>query len=90
MHYGLPFSHSVPSDRRPPAHLLDRSFRPIFHSLWGASDRLISVRDADVFEELIPNSRKVIFEDTGHMAMLERPAAFNELLKGFLGEQPAS
>jgi pimeloyl-ACP methyl ester carboxylesterase len=57
--------------------------------VWGDSDRLISVRDADVFEELIPNSRKVVFEDTGHMAMLERPAAFNELLKAFLSEQPA-
>jgi pimeloyl-ACP methyl ester carboxylesterase len=57
--------------------------------VWGDRDRLITVRDADVFEELIPNSRKVIFEDTGHMAMLERPAAFNELLKGFLSEQPS-
>jgi pimeloyl-ACP methyl ester carboxylesterase len=54
--------------------------------VWGDGDRLISVRDADVFEELIPNSRKVIFEDTGHMAMLERPAAFNALLKDFLDE----
>jgi pimeloyl-ACP methyl ester carboxylesterase len=58
--------------------------------VWGDGDRLIPVRDADVFEELIPNSRKVVFEDTGHMAMLERPAAFNELLKAFLSEQPAS
>ncbi|MHB8242254.1 MAG: alpha/beta fold hydrolase [Solirubrobacteraceae bacterium] len=54
--------------------------------VWGDSDRLINVRDADVFAELIPGSRKVIFEDTGHMAMLERPAAFNSLLKDFLGE----
>jgi pimeloyl-ACP methyl ester carboxylesterase len=54
--------------------------------VWGDGDRLISVRDADVFEELIPNSRKVIFEDTGHMAMLERPAAFNTLLEDFLAE----
>jgi pimeloyl-ACP methyl ester carboxylesterase len=58
--------------------------------VWGECDRLISVRDADVFEELIPNSRKVIFEDTGHMAMLERPAAFNALLKDFLAEPPLS
>ena len=42
---------------------------------------MIPVADASVFEELIPNSRKVIFEDTGHMAMLERPASFNELLR---------
>jgi pimeloyl-ACP methyl ester carboxylesterase len=54
--------------------------------VWGDGDRLIPVRDADVFAELIPDSRKVIFEDTGHMAMLERPAAFNALLKEFLAE----
>jgi pimeloyl-ACP methyl ester carboxylesterase len=54
--------------------------------VWGDRDRLITVRDADVFAELIPNSRKVVFTDTGHMAMLERPAAFNTLLKDFLAE----
>ena len=54
--------------------------------VWGDADRLITVKDADVFEELIPDSRKVIFEDTGHMAMLERPATFNALLKDFLDE----
>jgi pimeloyl-ACP methyl ester carboxylesterase len=54
--------------------------------VWGDGDRLINVRDADVFAELIPGSRKVIFEDTGHMAMLERPAAFNALLSDFLTE----
>jgi pimeloyl-ACP methyl ester carboxylesterase len=54
--------------------------------VWGDSDRLISVRDADVFAELIPNSRKVVFGDTGHMSMLERPEAFNALLEEFLGE----
>jgi pimeloyl-ACP methyl ester carboxylesterase len=54
--------------------------------VWGERDHLISVRDADVFAELIPNSRKVIFADTGHMSMLERPAAFNELLEDFLSD----
>jgi 4,5:9,10-diseco-3-hydroxy-5,9,17-trioxoandrosta-1(10),2-diene-4-oate hydrolase len=54
--------------------------------VWGDSDRLISVSDADVFAELIPNSRKVVFGDTGHMSMLERPEAFNALLDEFLGE----
>jgi pimeloyl-ACP methyl ester carboxylesterase len=54
--------------------------------VWGAGDRLITVKDADVFAELIPDSRKVVFEDTGHMAMLERPAAFNALLEEFLAE----
>jgi pimeloyl-ACP methyl ester carboxylesterase len=54
--------------------------------VWGDSDRLITVSDADVFAELIPNSRKTIYEDTGHMSMLERPAAFNALLEEFIAE----
>jgi pimeloyl-ACP methyl ester carboxylesterase len=56
--------------------------------VWGERDRLINVRDADVFAELIPDSRRVIFKDTGHMAMLEHPERFNPLLRGFLAEQP--
>jgi pimeloyl-ACP methyl ester carboxylesterase len=54
--------------------------------VWGDGDRLINVRDADVFAELIPVSRKVVFGDTGHVAMLERPEAFNTLLEEFLEE----
>jgi 4,5:9,10-diseco-3-hydroxy-5,9,17-trioxoandrosta-1(10),2-diene-4-oate hydrolase len=54
--------------------------------VWGAGDRLVPVRDADTFAQLIPNSRKVVFADTGHVAMLERPAAFNALLRDFLAE----
>jgi pimeloyl-ACP methyl ester carboxylesterase len=54
--------------------------------VWGDEDKIIPVRDASVFEELIPGSHKVIFEGTGHMAMLERPAAFNELLGEFIAE----
>jgi pimeloyl-ACP methyl ester carboxylesterase len=54
--------------------------------VWGDHDRLVTVRDAHVFAELIPDSREVIFEDTGHMAQLERPARFNALLREFLGE----
>jgi pimeloyl-ACP methyl ester carboxylesterase len=54
--------------------------------VWGDRDRVITVRDADVYAELIPGSRKVVYEDTGHVAMLERPAAFNGLLREFLAE----
>jgi pimeloyl-ACP methyl ester carboxylesterase len=54
--------------------------------VWGEDDKVIPVADASVFEELIPNSRKVVFEDTGHMAMLERPASFNRLLADFMNE----
>jgi pimeloyl-ACP methyl ester carboxylesterase len=51
---------------------------------WGANDMLVRVKDARVFEELIPDARLTVFPDTGHVAMLERPAAFNELLREFL------
>jgi pimeloyl-ACP methyl ester carboxylesterase len=54
--------------------------------VWGDNDRVITPRDADRFAELIPGSRKVVFADTGHLAMLERPAAFNALLEAFLKE----
>jgi pimeloyl-ACP methyl ester carboxylesterase len=54
--------------------------------VWGADDGVVSARDADLYAQLIPNARKVIFEDTGHMAMVERPMAFNRLLTDFLAE----
>jgi pimeloyl-ACP methyl ester carboxylesterase len=56
--------------------------------VWGSDDRLVPVRDADVFEQLIPDARKVVFDDTGHVAMLERPDRFNQLLFDFLAEKP--
>ena len=49
--------------------------------VWGEHDMLVPVEDAHEFERLIPQSRTVILEDTGHVPMLERPAKFNELLE---------
>jgi pimeloyl-ACP methyl ester carboxylesterase len=56
--------------------------------VWGAEDRLVPVRDADEFERLIPGARKVVWPDTGHTAMLERPPAFNRLVEAFVAEEP--
>ena len=56
--------------------------------VWGADDRLVPVRDAHELERLIPDARKVIYPDTGHVAMLERPTAFNALVRAFLAEAP--
>ena len=36
----------------------------------------------------IPDARKVVYEDTGHVAMLERPARFNACVDDFLAEEP--
>ena len=57
--------------------------------VWGTKDRLVPVRDAFEFEELIPGSRAVVWADTGHLPMLERPAAFNDLVERFFDDHAA-
>jgi len=58
--------------------------------VWGRNDILVPVEDAERFEHLIgENAHSVIFEDTGHLAMLERPRRFNELLAGFIAGERA-
>lgn len=54
--------------------------------VWGEKDRLVPVRDAHEFGRLIPHARVVVWPDTGHVAMLERPAAFNALVDEFIAE----
>jgi pimeloyl-ACP methyl ester carboxylesterase len=55
--------------------------------LWGGRDVQVDVGCAARFNELIPRSRSVVFPDTGHVPMLERPDAFNAALQEFLREQ---
>jgi pimeloyl-ACP methyl ester carboxylesterase len=58
--------------------------------VWGRNDMIVPVGDAARYERLIgPNAHKVIFEDTGHVPMLERPTRFNALLDEFLAGDPA-
>ncbi len=52
--------------------------------VWGDRDRLVPLRDADVFARLIPDARKLVYADTGHVSMLERPGRFNADLQAFL------
>jgi pimeloyl-ACP methyl ester carboxylesterase len=54
--------------------------------VWGRNDRIVPVAGAYEYERLIANSQRVIFEDTGHVPMIERPATFNRLLQDFLGD----
>ena len=56
--------------------------------VWGEKDLLVPVKDADIFEKLIPDARKIIYEDTGHVSMMERPERFNSDVKAFLDEAP--
>jgi pimeloyl-ACP methyl ester carboxylesterase len=58
--------------------------------VWGRNDMLVPVGDAVRFRRLIgDNARVVVFEDTGHVPMLERPSRFNALLREFLAGDPA-
>jgi len=53
--------------------------------VWGENDLLVPVGDAARFERLIGGPvQRVIFEDTGHTPMVERPSRFNEVLASFL------
>ena len=52
--------------------------------VWGREDILVPVEDADEFERLIPDARKLVFDETGHMPMLEQPGAFNDSLMSFV------
>ncbi|HTN24481.1 MAG TPA: alpha/beta fold hydrolase [Solirubrobacteraceae bacterium] len=54
--------------------------------VWGEEDRLVPLRDASEFAWLIPDARKVIYPDTGHMVMFERPDRFNADVREFLDE----
>jgi pimeloyl-ACP methyl ester carboxylesterase len=57
--------------------------------VWGELDRLVPLRDAAEFEWLIRDARKLVYEDTGHMVMLERPERFNADLRAFIDEPTA-
>jgi pimeloyl-ACP methyl ester carboxylesterase len=77
--------------------LLDYDFRERLGEIraatlivWGTDDMMVPVEDADEFERLISNTRKVLFEDTGHVSMIERPETFNRCLMEFIAEKDAT
>jgi pimeloyl-ACP methyl ester carboxylesterase len=58
--------------------------------VWGANDPIIPVEHGLEAHAQLPNSRLEIFEDTGHVPMLERPGRFIATLQRFLAEtEPA-
>jgi len=52
--------------------------------VWGLLDRVVPVEAAIGYHRLIPHSRLELFERTGHVPQMERPARFNALLDEFL------
>jgi pimeloyl-ACP methyl ester carboxylesterase len=53
--------------------------------VWGRDDRLVPLPAAYSYQRRIPGSRLVVFERTGHLPQLERPARFNRLVEEFIG-----
>lgn len=53
--------------------------------VWGFNDRIVPVQSALSYHRRIRGSQLEIFERTGHVPMLERPARFNRVLEEFLG-----
>jgi pimeloyl-ACP methyl ester carboxylesterase len=49
----------------------------------GRNDMLVPVADSVWLSQRLPDAELEIFEDTGHLAMLERPIRFNKLLLRF-------
>lgn len=52
--------------------------------VWGRDDRIVPPRDATGYGQRLRNSQTVIFDDCGHLPMLERPTRFNRVLGQFL------
>ena len=54
--------------------------------IWGRHDQLIDVSCVKVLDEGIPDSESVIFEDVGHIPMIEKPKAVAEHHLPFLAK----
>lgn len=52
--------------------------------VWGLNDHVVPVEAAIGYHRLIPKSRIELFERTGHVPQMERPARFNALLDDFV------
>jgi pimeloyl-ACP methyl ester carboxylesterase len=55
--------------------------------VWGREDRIVPAVDAPEYGRRLNNSQTVIFAETGHVPMAERPVRFNRLLEAFLASQ---
>ncbi len=75
-----PYLHDPKLPRR-----LHRAAAPAL-ILWGAQDRLLPVRHARRWAELLPRARVTIIDDAGHLPLTEQPDASLQAIRTFCGE----
>jgi pimeloyl-ACP methyl ester carboxylesterase len=51
-------------------------------TLWGRQDQILGVKDADRFQQLLPQCKLVWIENCGHVPHLERPQVTADLIRG--------
>ena len=54
--------------------------------IWGKQDKVTPPFVGEKFNELIPNSKLIMMDKSGHAPMMERPEEFNSHLEAFLKE----
>lgn len=52
--------------------------------IWGRHDSLVPVSNGVLMREALPNARLLVLDGAGHVAMFDRPHAFNSALMRFL------
>lgn len=55
--------------------------------IWGKEDRITPIHVAYEFEAMLPHVQLVIFENCGHVPMMEKPEDFNAVLASYLHRQ---
>jgi pimeloyl-ACP methyl ester carboxylesterase len=51
--------------------------------VWGSHDLILPAVHLEAAKRLLPHARTYLFDNTGHMPQIERPAEFAELVKDF-------
>jgi pimeloyl-ACP methyl ester carboxylesterase len=52
--------------------------------VWGCQDAITPVNCGEIYARALPHARLVTIPDCGHMPEMEKPAAFVDLVRGFL------
>jgi len=55
--------------------------------IWGKEDRVIDVKNAAAFKELIPNSQEILLDGIGHLPMIEIPEKSAKMMSDFMADQ---